>query len=60
MVNNWNLKQDDFFPYAMKMHGYWTGYFTSRPTFKGYIREMSGLLQVYRLLQSRKTVINVL
>lgn len=40
------LKLDDFFPYASANHSYWTGFFTSRPTFKGFIRQSSALLQV--------------
>jgi len=34
----WTNKTDDFFPYADDPHSYWTGYFTSRPTLKGYVR----------------------
>ena len=34
------LKTDDFFPYADKPNAYWSGYFTSRPALKGYIREL--------------------
>lgn len=34
----WPLKTDDFFPYADDPVSYWTGYFTSRPTFKRYVR----------------------
>jgi hypothetical protein len=36
----WPLKTDDFFPYADQPHTYWTGYFSSRPTFKKNVREM--------------------
>lgn len=42
----WPLKTDDFFPYADCPHCYWTGYFTSRPTSKGFIRQMTAYLQV--------------
>ncbi|KAI0491394.1 hypothetical protein KFK09_025654 [Dendrobium nobile] len=38
----WTLKTDDFFPYADGPNGYWTGYFSSRPSFKRYVRMMSG------------------
>ena len=38
----------DFFPYSDADHSYWTGYFTSRPTSKGYIREMTSFLQAAR------------
>lgn len=33
------VKTDDFFPYADQPHAYWTGYFTSRPAFKKYVRD---------------------
>ncbi|KAG0712704.1 Lysosomal alpha-mannosidase [Chionoecetes opilio] len=41
----WPTKADDFFPYASGNHSYWTGYFTSRPTLKGYVRQTNGILQ---------------
>uniref|UniRef100_A0A8R1E2Y7 Alpha-mannosidase n=1 Tax=Caenorhabditis japonica TaxID=281687 RepID=A0A8R1E2Y7_CAEJA len=43
-------KHDDFFPYASANHSYWTGYFTSRPTFKGMIRQASSILQLAKQL----------
>lgn len=39
---SWPLKYDDYFPYADSTNAYWTGYFTSRPTFKQYVRVISG------------------
>ncbi|THF95734.1 hypothetical protein TEA_025327 [Camellia sinensis var. sinensis] len=39
---SWPLKTDDFFPYADRVNAYWTGYFTSRPSLKRYVRVMSG------------------
>jgi lysosomal alpha-mannosidase len=54
--SNWTLKTDDLFPYADNAHSYWTGYFTSRPAFKRYERESSGLLQaITRLTVSTQT-----
>ncbi|KAM1014842.1 hypothetical protein ACFX14_044776 [Malus domestica] len=47
----WPLKTDDFFPYADKPNAYWTGYFTSRPALKGYVRSMSGYYQAARQLE---------
>lgn len=47
----WPLKTDDFFPYADKVNTYWTGYFTSRPTFKGYVRTMSAYYVAARQLE---------
>lgn len=40
------LKTDDFFPYSDGPHQFWTGFFSSRPAFKGYERLSSGFLQV--------------
>lgn len=34
----WPTKYDDMFPYGDDPNDYWTGYFTSRPTAKGYVR----------------------
>lgn len=47
----WPLKFDDFFPYASSANGYWTGYFTSRPALKGYVRKLSSYLQAARQLE---------
>lgn len=41
----WPTKTDDFFPYASGNHSYWTGYFTSRPSLKGYVRQTNNFLQ---------------
>ncbi|OWM67548.1 hypothetical protein CDL15_Pgr028411 [Punica granatum] len=47
----WPLKFDDFFPYADHPNAYWTGYFTSRPAFKGYVRAMSAYFLAARQLE---------
>ncbi|KAL3617629.1 hypothetical protein CASFOL_037950 [Castilleja foliolosa] len=47
----WPLKTDDYFPYADGANSYWTGYFTSRPAIKGYIRMMSGYYLAARQLE---------
>lgn len=47
----WPIKTGDFFPYANDVHNFWTGYFTSRPTFKGYVRSSSAFLQTVRQLE---------
>jgi hypothetical protein len=39
----WPIIRHDFFPYYSDDNLYWTGYFTSRPTFKKYIKDMSNL-----------------
>ncbi|PAV85017.1 hypothetical protein WR25_04468 [Diploscapter pachys] len=46
----WPQKDDDFFPYANWDHSYWTGYFTSRPAYKGMIRDASALMQLTKAL----------
>eukprot|EP00262_Sarcandra_glabra_P022190 TRINITY_DN9739_c0_g1_i1.p1 TRINITY_DN9739_c0_g1~~TRINITY_DN9739_c0_g1_i1.p1 ORF type:complete len:768 (+),score=138.34 TRINITY_DN9739_c0_g1_i1:112-2304(+) len=50
----WPLKTDDFFPYADRVNAYWTGYFTSRPAFKGYVRVMSAYYLAARQLEFLK------
>eukprot|EP00257_Ricinus_communis_P013468 XP_015570900.1 alpha-mannosidase At3g26720 [Ricinus communis] len=47
----WPIKTEDFFPYADHPNAYWTGYFTSRPAFKGYVRIMSGYYLAARQLE---------
>lgn len=39
------LREGDFFPYARDTGKYWTGYFTSRPALKRYIRDNSAYYQ---------------
>ncbi|KAG9442661.1 hypothetical protein H6P81_018515 [Aristolochia fimbriata] len=47
----WPLKTEDYFPYADSPNAYWTGYFTSRPSFKGYVRLLSGYYLAARQLE---------
>ncbi|KAK8652112.1 hypothetical protein V6N13_061134 [Hibiscus sabdariffa] len=47
----WPLKTDDYFPYADRINAYWTGYFTSRPALKGYVRTMSAYYLAARQLE---------
>ncbi|XP_048333920.2 probable alpha-mannosidase At5g13980 [Ziziphus jujuba] len=48
----WPLKEDDdYFPYADRVNAYWTGYFTSRPATKGYVRFLSGYYLAARQLE---------
>ena len=37
----WPTKYDDLFPYSDNWNDYWTGFFTSRPNLKGFVREAS-------------------
>ncbi|XP_066260222.1 lysosomal alpha-mannosidase-like [Euwallacea similis] len=45
-----DLKTDDFFPYGSSASQYWTGYFSSRPTGKGYGRFSNNFMQVCKQL----------
>ena len=42
----WNVKYDDNFPYCDQPDACWTGYFTSRPSLKSYVRDLSTQLQI--------------
>ncbi|CAN1342026.1 Probable alpha-mannosidase At5g66150 [Linum perenne] len=48
---SWPLKTDDYFPYADRDNAYWTGYFTSRPGFKRFVRQLSGYYLAARQLE---------
>ncbi|XP_030485943.2 alpha-mannosidase [Cannabis sativa] len=47
----WPLKTEDYFPYADSKNAYWTGYFTSRPGLKRYVRFLSGYYLAARQLE---------
>lgn len=47
----WPIKNEDYFPYADRLNAYWTGYFTSRPSLKGYVRVTSGYYLAARQLE---------
>ncbi|KAL5557535.1 hypothetical protein UlMin_039771 [Ulmus minor] len=47
----WPLKTDDYFPYADSKNAYWTGFFTSRPGLKRYVRLLSGYYLAARQLE---------
>nr|GME12519.1 alpha-mannosidase isoform X1 [Ipomoea batatas] len=47
----WPLKTDDYYPYADRENAYWTGFFTSRPAFKRYVRMLSGYYVAARQLE---------
>jgi alpha-mannosidase len=46
---SWTVKTDDFFPYRDFPHAAWTGYFTSRPALKGYVRVGGNFLRAVSL-----------
>ncbi|ETO32078.1 hypothetical protein RFI_05039, partial [Reticulomyxa filosa] len=41
----WNLETNEFFPYDDRAHAWWTGYFTSRPQLKEFIRSRENILR---------------
>lgn len=49
----WDIKRDDFFPYAREESAYWTGYYTSRDRLKGLVRYIS-MNSVQDVLLERK------
>nr|XP_011463212.1 PREDICTED: alpha-mannosidase-like isoform X2 [Fragaria vesca subsp. vesca] len=53
---SWPIKSDDFFPYASDVNAYWTGYFTSRPALKRYVRMMSSYYLAARQLEFFKGI----
>ncbi|KAL1316028.1 alpha-mannosidase-like [Arachis hypogaea] len=58
---SWPLKTDDYFPYADRVNAYWTGYFSSRPAFKRYVRMLSGYYLTARQLEflaGKKTTVS--
>lgn len=46
----YTVKTDDFFPYADNPFAYWSGYFTSRPALKRFVRVNNNILQVRTLV----------
>ncbi|XP_033744911.1 lysosomal alpha-mannosidase-like [Pecten maximus] len=48
----WPTKEDDFFPYAHREHSFWTGYFSSRPALKDYVRRTNNFLQVCKQMDA--------
>jgi hypothetical protein len=51
-----SVKTDDGFPYSDSPHSYWTGYFTSRPTDKIYIRDASRQYHSFAQLAALKAI----
>lgn len=52
----WPTKYDDGFPYSDKASSYWTGYFTSRPNFKQYVRRASSSFRASGGLFAQKVI----
>eukprot|EP01129_Flabellula_baltica_P000848 TRINITY_DN1078_c0_g1_i1.p1 TRINITY_DN1078_c0_g1~~TRINITY_DN1078_c0_g1_i1.p1 ORF type:complete len:965 (+),score=111.58 TRINITY_DN1078_c0_g1_i1:28-2895(+) len=49
---SWPVKTDDFLPYADGPHAYWTGFYTSRPALKGYVRSRVSFIHAVESLLS--------
>lgn len=45
----WPTNYNDMLPYADGPHQYWTGYYTSRANFKGYVRDASSELNSHSM-----------
>ena len=52
----WPTKYDDMFPYSDSPDSYWTGYFSSRPNDKEYIRKASHNLDASNQLYAEKVL----
>lgn len=52
----WPVRYHDMFPYADIAEDYWTGYFTSRPNFKGYVRDGQANLHASNKLYGAKVL----
>ncbi|CAD8144119.1 unnamed protein product [Paramecium pentaurelia] len=50
----YSVKFDDFFPYSDNHQSYWTGYYTSRISFKGYVRQLSKEFQQIKTFLSKQ------
>jgi hypothetical protein len=50
------VKYDDLFPYSDGKDSYWTGFFTSRPNLKGFIRRASSNFHASEFLYSLKMI----
>ena len=48
----YSLTTSDLFPYDIFKNGYLTGFYSSRPALKGYIRETSSVFQAAKQLQA--------
>lgn len=46
------VRTGDIFPYADGPHSVWSGYFSSRPALKGYVRDSSTVFQAAKQLQT--------
>lgn len=52
----WPTRYADMFPYADMPEDYWTGYFTSRPNYKKYARDLQANLHASHKLYAAKVL----
>lgn len=52
----WPTKYDDMFPYSDRTDDYWTGYFTSRPNQKIFVRDGQASLHSSNKLYALKVI----
>jgi hypothetical protein len=52
----WPTKYDDMFPYADNEFSYWTGFYSSRPNDKEYVRRASHNLMASNKLYALKVI----
>jgi len=53
---SWPVKYDDIFPYSDAENDYWTGYFTSRPSAKKQVRDVSALMNAQSKLYAQRVI----
>jgi len=53
---SWPTKYDDGFPYSDNPEDFWTGYFSSRPTKKKGVRDVSANLHASQKLMAQKVL----
>ena len=52
LKHTWPSKSDDLFPYGDDRDSWWTGYFSSRPNAKSFVRKGSHILHASSQLSS--------
>ncbi|CAD8185155.1 unnamed protein product [Paramecium octaurelia] len=53
------FQEEDFFPYSDQPYEYWSGFFTSRPAFKGYVKRIGRYFQQVKRFYSLLKMNNI-